>query len=125
MDDTESRPRRGSEKRQKSGVIGFRATPIERTELETAAEQAGLTLGSYIRAKTLTAPKLRAVPRPTVERELLAKAVAQLGRMNGNLHQIARHLNFGGSLPPDLSEALAEVKGAGAAVMGALGRTRR
>ena len=124
MEDTASRSRRGTETRQKQRRVTFRLGEDEHATLEAAAERAGLTVGSYIRAQTLTAPKLRAVPRPTVERELLAGTLAQLGRMNGNLHQIAKHLNFGGAVPPDLSEALAEVKGAGAAVMGALGRKR-
>lgn len=126
MDVTESRPRKsGSERRQKSGIIAFRATASERAQLEAAAERADMSLGSYIRSRVLAAPETRAVRRPVVERELLASALAQLGRLNGNLHQIAKHLNFGGTDSAGLPETLAEVQVAGGTILEALGRRRR
>jgi hypothetical protein len=123
--DAEQTSRRGSETRQKQRRVTFRLTGDEHDALEAEAERAGLTVGSYIRSRLMDAPKLRAVPRPTVERELLAKTLAQLGRLNGNLHQIAKHLNFGGTDSADLPESLTQVQHMGAALMEALGRKPR
>lgn len=61
----------GSEKRQRTPIIGFRVSDSERAELEEAAERAGLTLGSYVRQRVLTAPKTRAVRRPPIEKLFL------------------------------------------------------
>ena len=47
--------------------------------LEQAAELAGLSLGSYVRQRVLTAPKTRAVRRPPIEQKLLAQLLGQLG----------------------------------------------
>ncbi len=126
MDDTASRLRKsGSETRQKSGIIAFRATAAERARIEAAAERAELSLGAYVRSRVLEVPETRAVRRPAVERALLAGTLAQLGRLNGNLHQIAKHLNFGGTDSAGLPEALALVQVAGGTIMEALGRGRR
>jgi hypothetical protein len=126
MDETDSRLRKsGSETRQRSGIIGFRATAAERAVIEAAAERAELSLGSYIRSQVLAAPQTRAARRPVVERALLAQALAQLGRLNGNLYQIARHLNFGGTESAGLPEAMAEAKTVGATILEALGRKQR
>jgi uncharacterized protein (DUF1778 family) len=112
----------GSETRQRSSIIAFRATPSERAEIERAAEHSGLTLGSYIRARLLTAPQTKSTRRPPVEREALAQLLAQLGRIGGNVHQISKALNFREPVTADIPAVLAEVKAAGAAIMHALGR---
>ena len=86
----------------------------------------GLSLSSYIRATVLTIPATRATRRPSIERELMAQAVALLGRCGGSLHQIARRINFGDiAYAEDLPAALAELRGAVAVVMEAAGREPR
>jgi hypothetical protein len=122
METGEQTTRSGSETRQRTGIIGFRATATERAELEAAAERSGLTLGSYIRAKVLAAPQTRSRRRPTIEREALAQLLALLGRISGNVYQISRSLNFGETVTEDIPSVMAEVKAAGAAIMHALGR---
>ena len=122
METGEVTTRSGSETRQRSGIIGFRATAAERAELEAAAERSGLTLGSYIRAKALSAPQTRSRRRPTIEREILAQLLALLGRISGNVYQISRSLNFGETVTADIPSVMTEVKAAGAAIMRALGR---
>ena len=122
MEPGEQTTRSGSETRQRSDIIGFRATAAERAELEAAAERSGLTLGSYIRAKTLATPQTRSRRRPTIEREVLAQLLALLGRISGNVYQISRSLNFGETVTADIPSVMTEVKAAGAAIMRALGR---
>lgn len=116
----------GSEKRLRAPIIGFRVTDAERIELEEAAERAGLTLGSYIRQRVLTAPKTRAVRRPPIEQKLLAQLLGQLGRVGGNIHQIVKSMNFGeGVMHDELRAALAAFEGAAAAIMEAMGRGQK
>lgn len=119
-----SKPRTGSETRRKQRRATVRLNAEEYAELTAAAERAGQTVGTYIRARTLAAPTTRARHRPTVETELLAKAVAQLGRIGGNLHQIARRLNFGEiEHAAELPVAIAEFRKVVSALMAAAGRT--
>ncbi len=112
----------GSEKRQRAGVVNFRASDSERAELEAHAERAGLSIGSYIRSRTLAEPTTRAVRKPSVERAALSLILAQLGKCGSNLNQIARVLNSGGDEPGDLLAAVDEFRAACAAVMRAMGK---
>lgn len=115
----------GSENRHRAGIVGIRVSVSERAELEEAAERAGLTLGSYIRERVLSAPKTRAVRRPPIEKKLLAQLLGQLGKVGGNIHQIVKYMNFGnGIMPDDLRTALNSFEEAAAAIMEAMGRKR-
>ena len=123
---TSSRKRSGSENRARGGIVAFRVSEEERAELEQAAELAGLTLGSYVRQRVLTAPKTRAVRRPPLEQKLLAQLLGQLGRVGGNIHQIVKHMNFGsGVMHDELRPALASFEAAAAAILQAMGRGQR
>jgi len=125
MNDMPQPSRSGSETRQRHSIIGFRATPDERAELEKAADNAGLSLSSYIRACVLQAPQTRARRRPPVNQAMLAQALATLGRAGGNLYQVSKRLNFGEPAAADVPGVLAEIRAAGAAIMEALGRVPR
>ena len=121
-----SRKRSGSENRARGGVVAFRVSEEERAELEQAAELAGLSLGSYVRQRVLTAPKTRAVRRPPIEQKLLAQLLGQLGKAGGNIHQILKHMNFGaGVMHDELRSALVSFEEAAAAIMEAMGRGQR
>jgi hypothetical protein len=85
----------GSETRRKQRIVNLRATAEEYAVVEQAAKNAGLTMGSYIRETILAVPKTttRRVPRADVI--VLAKLIAELNRIGGNINQIARALNCG------------------------------
>jgi uncharacterized protein (DUF1778 family) len=85
----------GSDTRRKQRIVNFRATAEEYAVVEEAAQKAGLTIGSYIRQTVLTAPRTRSrrVPRPDVA--ALAKLIAELNRIGGNINRIARAANGG------------------------------
>lgn len=118
-----TKKRSGSGTRKRSLVVRFRATEDERAAIATDAERAGLTVGSYIRTRLLTAPETRATRRLTVERRLLAQLLGQLGRVGGNMHQITKHLNFGERIThAELQTALAEFRDAAHAIMQTLGK---
>lgn len=115
-----------SEHRQKNRIANFRVTPDEYREIETNAERGGLTFGSYLRTRALMAPTTRAMRRPVVERVILSKLVAELGRSGNNLNQIARALNSGEAVIIDaIQAALKEHRQILAAVIETLGRKPR
>lgn len=87
--------RSGSETRKRGKSILIRLDDAERVEVEEASRKAGMTVGSYARQQMLKAPPPRSVRRPSLERELAAQLLGQVGRVGGNLHQLVRHLNFG------------------------------
>ena len=113
----ERRPRSGSETRQRSAAPArMRLSADERAQLEAAAERAGMTLGAYMRHQCLGTSGPRAVRRPPVERAALAQLLGQLGKVGGNLNQIARALNSEQGIPHDLAATLAEVREAALAI---------
>jgi hypothetical protein len=114
---------RGSEKRARNRHLTIRLTPGERSDIDQAAERAGLTAGSYARQTLLDAPPPRQVRRPPVERALLARLLGALGQVGNNLNQIAHTLNAGQPLDRHgLCEALAGLGVVRNAVLKALGR---
>lgn len=113
----------GSERRQRQPHIDFRVSAEEKTEIEKAAERAGLDVGGYARAQCLAAPKTRAARRPTVETKGLARAVAELGKVGSNLNQIARVANSEKRIiEAEIRAVLSEVRQAVAAILAAMGR---
>ncbi len=123
-DKTPSRRKRtGSETRRKQYRVTYRLSEPERRELEQLADRAGQTLATYTRARVLTALTTRPRTRPSVGILVLLRLLAALGRIGGNIHQIARHLNFGGTpVGADIQAALADFRAVVADIRAALGR---
>lgn len=93
---TQPTPHRSrSERRQKGRIVPFRVSATEYQELNALAEQAGLTIGSYVRSRALALPTTRAIRRPVVEKKLLASLLAELHKIGSNINQTARRLNMG------------------------------
>jgi hypothetical protein len=124
VDSPSSKPKHsGSETRQRTKQVIARLTPAERQQVEADADRAGLALGSYVRARLLTGPPIRAVRRPPVERHALAQVLALLGRVGGNVYQISRAANFGERWEPEaLAMALKQLTEMRNALLTALGR---
>jgi hypothetical protein len=113
----------GSEKRARTAHITIRLTPEERAAIDSAAERAGLTPGSYARSTVLGAPTPRQVRRPPVERKELARLLGAIGHIGGNLNQLAHARNAGMAVARreiiTAIEGLATVRDA---ILSALGR---
>jgi len=92
----------GSETRQRQERFSVRCTELQRRAIQNAAQGSGMSVSSYVLRATLKAEMPRAVKVPPVQLAVLAQVLAQLGRLNGNLYQIVRAINFNNS--PDLRE---------------------
>ena len=102
--------RSGTEQRQKSGQLAFRVSPEERAQIEAAADAAELTIGSFVRGKMLKKIVTKEVRRPSIDREILGRALGMLGKVGSNINQIAKHLNSGGNVPnAEIAKALNDV----------------
>ena len=89
------------------------------------ASASGLSVGAYFRAAALKSAGVRARPRPSVDRELLARANADLNRVGNNLNQIAHALNSGLDPPRHLGATMDELRGVLAALRRAAGYDRQ
>ncbi|OEK03277.1 hypothetical protein BFP97_17865 [Roseivirga sp. 4D4] len=84
-----------SEKRQRTKIINFRVLPEEFNLFQQRCQASGLSKSDYFRKKCLEEKALRKRKAPNVEIEVLLKTLAQIGKVGGNLNQIARELNMG------------------------------
>lgn len=109
------RPRKAQTDARSARVV-FRVTENERSEVEAAAKEAGLSVSEYARNRTTWTYGTPAPRKATTDIE--ARALSELNRVGVNLWQISRHLNYGGSIPNDLSDAIAEVRAAVAKLAG-------
>jgi hypothetical protein len=119
---TPTKSRRGSETRKKARMVTTRYDLEEFEQLQEAASRAGLTPASFQRVQSLAAPKTRSTRRAPVEREMLAKVLGQLGKVGGNINQIARHARLGFGVTSEVEEELAALRALRPLLMEALGR---
>jgi hypothetical protein len=103
--------RQGSETRQRGRRITFRVSDAEYAELEAAADAARLTIGSYVRERSLEAPRTQPRRRHSADHELLRRLYGQLARIGSNIHQLLRRVNFGDT--PPLAEYPQAITGLG------------
>ena len=87
-------------------MLPTRWTPAEHEQLSQRAQRAGLSRAAFIRLKTLGDEGPRSQKRPSKERRDLAQLLAELGKIGGNINQIARHLNSGGDMNRRFAERL-------------------
>jgi len=104
--------------------IAVRCSDAEYATITAAAAQAGLSVGAYLRTLALGSPGLRAVRRPPIEKEFLARMLGELGKVGSNVNQMARVLNTTGDRPSwyELSAITSALQETRAAILKALGR---
>jgi hypothetical protein len=102
----------------------IRCTEEERAAIKAAADQAGLSVGAYLRASALGSAGPRAVRRPPVERKELARLLGHLGKVGSNINQLAHAFNRSGRVPglAELAAMRQQVGELRNALMKALGR---
>lgn len=118
---------KGSSKRQRTKFVIARLTPDEHAAITTLADKRGMSPGALIRQTLLKVPPGPNVRRPTADTKLLAKALAELGKIGSNINQIAYHLNAGrpgDRIEDSLDAALRELLEWRTVLMQALGHER-
>lgn len=85
--------KRGRPEDTKEKFIAVRCTEADRAKIAAKAQEAGLRIGGYLRALALGSAGVRAVKRPRVEREQLARLLGEVGKIGSNVNQIAKWTN--------------------------------
>jgi hypothetical protein len=71
----------------------LRVTAADLDRIKEKAQASGLKIGGYLRALALGSAGPRAVRRPPVEREQLARLLGETGKLRSNVNQIAKWTN--------------------------------
>ena len=102
-----------SDSRQRSPVT-VQLSPDERAKIAADAQAVGLSLGGYFRFLGMRMQTPRTQPAaPLPERQDLARLLAALGKVGGNLNQLTKLANQGQIVPPSaLAACLDEVRAA-------------
>ena len=85
----------------KDHFIGFRLTEDLYAVIALEADKAKLSVSEYCR-KVCVDKKIIQYQEKVFDSTELLKVFSDLGKIGGNLNQIARHLNGGGELTPSL-----------------------
>ena len=113
----------GSETRKRSHMVSVRLSDSEFASLSRHADACEITPASYMRMQTLDIPPPRASRKPSINRELTARVLAELGKIGSNVNQIARSLNAKSGVHGEhLEDALTSISAMRTACMEALGR---
>jgi hypothetical protein len=104
-------------------LIHLRCTDHERAAIKAVAEEAGFSVGAFLRLLALGDAGPRAVRRPPAERAELARILGELGKIGSNVNQIAKAIHTTRNLPSwsELAEIKADIARMCAAVLKALG----
>jgi hypothetical protein len=77
----------------KEKFIAVRCTLDDHAFIGETAAQAGMSIGAFLRTLALGTAGARAVKRPRIEREQLAKLLGEIGKLGSNVNQIANWAN--------------------------------
>lgn len=104
-------------------LIHLRCTEYERAAIKAVAEQAGLSVGAFLRALALGDTGPRAVRRPPIERAELARLLGHIGKLGSNINQIAKAIHTTRNLPSwsELAIIKEDIAAMRAALLKALG----
>jgi hypothetical protein len=88
----------GDGTQRRSVVFRVRLTEEEFGRLKASADDAGVDLSAMARAQILGAPPPTRARRRSVDHQALGRVLAELGRIGGNLNQLAKVANLVGDL---------------------------
>ncbi len=83
---------------QRTEYLRVRLTPEEMEQLKRDADTAAVSLSDVARAQLLNAPIPKRKYRRSVDHERMAEVLQQLGKIGGNLNQLAKVANTTGDL---------------------------
>ena len=85
----------GTDKRQREFVISFRVGGDEYEHIQTEADHAGVTVGTFARDVLVDARAPRRVRRPPAAKAELVRILGELGKIGSNVNQLAHKANIG------------------------------
>ena len=102
--------RRKSEARQRSELVFARLTGEEKALFLARADKAGLAAAAFLRAAAIGDAGPRAQKKVHADAQALRELIGHLGKIGGNLNQIARYLHTGGGAAgmQDIRDVLAD-----------------
>jgi hypothetical protein len=111
-------------KDSRDAFIHVRCTYHEREAIKAIAEQAGLSVGAFLRALALGDAGPRAVRKPPVERAELVRILGHIGKLGSNINQISKAIHTTCNLPSwsELALIKEDIGVMRAAILKALGR---
>lgn len=113
--------RSGTEKRQRARPYSVRFTDAEQARAKELADRAGVTVAALIRHSLFNAPLPRAARKSGADK-VIGAFIGQLGKIGGNLNQLAKHYNAGHPMHDSLELTLRELRQLRTAIMEAAGR---
>lgn len=113
--------RSGTEKRKRTKILPVRLTEAEQAALAEHVERTGYSRAALVRYGLFQTPLPRAVPRPTVDHKAVAQLLGELGRLGGNVNQLAKHANAGRFQANSVELAMRDLLALRTACMKALG----
>ena len=122
--DARERPavsRSGSHNRKRRKLLSARFNEQEALALRQRADRAGIPLSAYMRSAALGTPEPRAARRPTVNHQLVARLLGELGRIADELHRAAEAGDLTPS-NPEVAAAMRDLAEMRAVCLEALGR---
>lgn len=116
------KPPKPPPKRQRHADLHIRLLLDEKAKASALADRAGMALGAFARASMLGDAGPRAKRRLPSDHKTLLQILGQLGRIGGNINQIAKQLNTGEKAHiPELRHALKAYLDIRNAIFAALG----
>lgn len=93
--------------RSRATQLNIRVSEAEKQQLADDAARAGLPVSVYARQLLFDAPVPRQVRRPSVDTQYLARLLGHIGKIGGNINQLAKKANQG--IAPQLDALQAEL----------------
>ena len=119
------KPRRsGSEKRRRGRPRSIRFTPEEDDRIVAMEKATRLPFAALVRHALFNTPPPRGSRRASVDDQKLAQALAQLGKVGGNVNQLAKQANIGNYRQDDIKMALRDLSELRTVFLEALGQER-
>lgn len=87
--------RSGTQKRQRHHRMSVCFNDEEFTEVQAMAERSAISVAALIRHALFNTPPPRAARKPTADLKAIARLLTELGKIGGNINQLAKHANAG------------------------------
>jgi len=113
--------RSGSEKRKRTVMLTCRVDDDEASAIRQIADRADLSLADLMRRTLLNATPVRPRHKPKIDRVALVRLQGELGKIGGNINQLAKYANLGRTQLASIDLALRDLAELRLPILQALG----